>query len=130
MATRLQYYLVDDGGSDNTAGLIEKNDFFIRLKAKNQIQLIGLPKNAGKGFALKTGVEAASGTHVLTLDADMSTRPAELINWLKLNNGIFPDNEILIASRELPDSKITEKQGRKVLGNVFNLFGSLFYTAP
>jgi glycosyltransferase involved in cell wall biosynthesis/tetratricopeptide (TPR) repeat protein len=118
--------LVDDGSTDSTPELIAKDDFFNRLKDKNKIQLIRLPKNSGKGFALKTGVEAATGTHVLTLDADMSTRPSELINWLKLNNGILPDNEILIASRELDTSKIKEKQGRKILGEVFNLLVRFF----
>ncbi len=118
--------LVDDGSTDATAGLIEKDDFFNRLTAKNKIQLIRLAKNSGKGFALKAGVEAATGAHVLTLDADMSTRPSELINWLKLTNGILPENEILIASRELPDSKIKEKRGRQILGEVFNLLVRFF----
>jgi glycosyltransferase involved in cell wall biosynthesis/Flp pilus assembly protein TadD len=118
--------LVNDGSTDATGELIEKDDFFNRLKAKNKIQLIHLPKNTGKGFALKAGVEAATGTHVLTLDTDMSTRPSELINWLKLNNGILPENEIWIGSRELAASKITEKQGRKLLGEVFNLLVRFF----
>ena len=118
--------LVDDGSTDGTSDLIKSNDVFEQLQAKNKIQLIQLTKNAGKGFALKTGVEVATGTHVLTLDADMSTRPTELISWLKLNNNQFSNTEVWIASRELDSSKITEKKDRKVLGNVFNLLVRFF----
>ncbi|MEO6166356.1 MAG: tetratricopeptide repeat protein, partial [Chitinophagales bacterium] len=85
-----------------------------------KLSVILLEKNQGKGFALKKGVEAATGSHILTLDADMSARPVEIEKWLSINNNKLPENEIWIASREHPDSKITEVSSRKWTGRMFN----------
>lgn len=75
--------------------------------------------NQGKGRALQTGVMAASGEYVLTLDADMATRPITLMDWWQ-KRGRFYDKEILIGSRELRDSVVCDSWKRKVVGRVFN----------
>lgn len=112
--------LVDDGSIDDT------------LKKLNNInladcQVISLDKNSGKGAALQRGVEAATGTHILTLDADMATAPLELNNWLRqIPDHTFPDNEILVGSREHPDSDIKGEPTRRLMGIVFNFIIQLF----
>lgn len=112
--------IVDDGSTDNTSVAIRENDFFKQLDASGKFKLVSLPSNRGKGAALKAGVEAATGTHILTLDADMATRPSDVLKWLAANNQQFPEKEIWIASREHPDSKVTEYPARRRTGRAFN----------
>lgn len=112
--------IVDDGSTDGTVAAIDKNDFLKQEAEEGKLKVIQLGKNQGKGAALKKGVEIASGSHVLTLDADMSARPAEVEKWLSLENNKFPEDEIWIASREHPDSRITEISARRWTGRMFN----------
>lgn len=112
--------IVDDGSTDGTVAAITSNEFILQQETSGKCRLIKLPHNKGKGYALKAGVEAASGTHILTLDADMATRPLEIEKWLQLNHYKFPEREIWIASREHTDSKITEISSRRWTGRIFN----------
>ncbi len=111
--------VVDDGSKDNTVTLIEESDLYKELNTHGKFKLIKPGKNQGKGFALREGVLQATGSHVLTLDADMSTRPTELNNWLAAHK--VSNTEILIGSRELKASKVTERKSRNFIGKVFNL---------
>ncbi|MGB3077016.1 MAG: glycosyltransferase [Chitinophagales bacterium] len=112
--------VVDDGSTDGTVNSLKTNEFIKSQQEAGKCSLILMDKNQGKGAALKKGVEAAAGSHVLTLDADMSARPAELEKWLSINNNKLPENEIWIASREHADSKITEVSSRRWTGRIFN----------
>lgn len=113
--------VADDGSTDNTVQEIISNDFIRQLEQQGKFKFVSLPSNQGKGAALKAGVAAATGTHILTLDADMATRPVEIISWLATNNQQFPEQEIWIASREHADSKVKENPGRRRTGRMFNL---------
>tara|TARA_B100001121_G_scaffold305666_1_gene323568 strand:- start:255 stop:941 length:687 start_codon:yes stop_codon:yes gene_type:complete len=63
--------IVDDGSTDGTKEVLQN------LKDKNEIKLIFLDKNYGKGFALKTGFKEASGEIVITQDADLEYDPRD-----------------------------------------------------
>ena len=117
-----EWIVVNDGSSDDTVQKIEINTFYQTEKQNGRAQIISLTKNSGKGFALKAGVMTANGSHILTLDADMSSRPTEINQWLAKHQGKFPASTILIGSREHKDSKITELPMRRRLGRVFNFF--------
>ena len=71
--------VVDDGSSDNTVKKVRK------LRGVN---LICHPYNRGNGAAVKTGLRAASGDIIVTMDADLQDDPGEIPNLLaKLNEG-------------------------------------------
>jgi dolichyl-phosphate beta-glucosyltransferase len=107
--------VVDDGSKDDTSLQIREQ--------LPEVQLIQLANNQGKGGALRAGVLAAKGKHILTLDADMATHPTELIRWLKLlPNHQFRDDQILIGSRKHPQSDIDVREHRKWAGHLFNLW--------
>jgi glycosyltransferase involved in cell wall biosynthesis len=107
--------VVDDGSTDGTSGIAEEFD----------VKLIRHGQNRGKGSAIRTGVENASGDYVVFIDAD-NTYPAETIPKIveKLDGGY----DIVICSRALADSKGITAFNR--LGNA--LLGTMIkkYTAP
>jgi len=111
----LEVMIVDDGSTDSTAALSMKyanNHNFIKyLRAGNE--------NKGKGFAVKTGVMAASGDYILICDADMST-PIEEVD--KLIKWIDEGFDLVIGSRALNGSEIKVAQPwyRTYMGKIFN----------
>lgn len=64
--------VVDDGSTDGTRDLLEKN-----YAADPLVQVILHPQNKGKGAALRTGIAAARGALVIVQDADLEYDPNE-----------------------------------------------------
>lgn len=117
----LELIIVDDGSTDDTATKA-KQGLEKAFSSADLYQIIVLPKNLGKGGALQAGVEKASGDFILTLDADMATRPQELFSWLAhLPNNEFPRDTILVGSREHKDSVVQGTFIRRLAGLIFNL---------
>jgi hypothetical protein len=58
--------VVDDGSRDGTADIVGK-----RAAADPHIRLIALPRNRGRGYARSTGIAAAAGALIATVDADI-----------------------------------------------------------
>ncbi|NJN77100.1 MAG: glycosyltransferase [Saprospiraceae bacterium] len=113
--------VVDDGSTDGTADKVSKMLSEGLAKAE-RVEVIRLEKNQGKGAALQAGVEQATGDFILTLDADMASKPTLLKRWLQLlPNNEFRNDQILIGSREHKNSEIEAKSDRKTLGRVFNV---------
>jgi glycosyltransferase involved in cell wall biosynthesis len=63
--------VVDDGSTDLTMEI---------LAARNGVRVERLPKNQGKGMALRRGFELATGEIVVVQDADLELSPANIIN--------------------------------------------------
>lgn len=66
--------VVDDGSRDKTAA--------IASKIKN-IKLVKHAKNSGKGAAIRTGLNYATGDIILIQDADLEYNPAEIAKVVK-----------------------------------------------
>lgn len=69
--------LVDDGSVDGT------RDLLATLDGKQGIRVILHEKNQGKGAAVRTGIEAATGDVVLIQDADLEYDPRDYPALLK-----------------------------------------------
>ena len=72
--------LVNDASSDNTDGVIRK---YIEDNPGVNIQYQVHEKNQGKGAALHTGIDKASGNFVIIQDADLEYDPNEYGRLLK-----------------------------------------------
>lgn len=112
----VEVVIVDDGSTDQTVKAIQNHPDF---KDQEAIRLLPADKNLGKGGALALGVAEARHDFILTLDADMSTKPQELLHWKK-EAGVFREDTIYIASREHKDSDVQAQTSRRIVGNVFN----------
>lgn len=107
--------VVDDGSRDGTAALVE--DWSRR---EPRVRLLRLPKNRGKGAAVREGMLAAKGRYRLFRDADSSTAMKELEIFLeKLRAG----SDVVIASRRSERSRIARRQEqlREALGRGFTV---------
>ncbi|MCK9393874.1 MAG: dolichyl-phosphate beta-glucosyltransferase [Candidatus Paceibacterota bacterium] len=113
---KAEVIIVNDGSTDNTSLIIE-NVF----EEFDNLKLINLEKNYGKGFAVKTGVLSASGEIVIFLDADNSTSLSHIKEVVTL---IGDGYEVVIGSRDTKGSNVVEKQPlvRLGIGKIFSLF--------
>jgi dolichyl-phosphate beta-glucosyltransferase len=113
--------VVNDGSADDT------------VKVANQfgedIKLINLPVNQGKGAAVQTGIMAAQNDLVLFTDADLSTPISELP---KLVEAVEAGADIAIGSRAQTGSAIEKYQPlyRQLLGKFGNSLIRLFLGVP
>ena len=69
--------IVEDGSRDGTREILAEYD------GKNGIRVILHEKNAGKGAALRTAIQSATGDVMLIQDADLEYDPREYANLLK-----------------------------------------------
>lgn len=116
-APRVEVLVVDDGSSDATASRAEDAGRRYGL----DLRVLRLPKNRGKGFAVRTGCLEAAGRLILVSDADFST---PIYEWEKLASANAP---VAIGSRAVDESLVKERQslGRRTMGKLFNRIARL-----
>ncbi len=78
--------VVDDGSTDNS-----------KSKMQN-IKIISHEKNQGKGAAIRTGINEASGGLILIQDADLEYSPKD---YQALLTAFGPDNPVIYGSRNI-----------------------------
>jgi len=106
--------VVDDGSADATVALVEA----VR-ESWPQLAVIALPRNQGKGAAVRAGMLQARGEHRLFSDADLSTPIEELPHLRERLGGAC---QVAIASRAVAGSTIDVHQPgrREMMGRTYN----------
>lgn len=110
--------VVDDGSDDDTVKTA--------TAISDDIKVIQLKKNQGKGGAVRTGILQASGQYRIFSDADLSTPITELPKILTpLQNGA----DIAIGSRAMDYGMIKKHQPfyREFMGKSFNKIVQLLF---
>jgi hypothetical protein len=88
--------VVNDGSRDGTA------DVVVGLAARNpHVKLIDLPTNRGRGYARATGIAAAQGTLIATVDADIIL-PAD---WFTRAEEALTDHDA-VGGTAVPDGDV------------------------
>lgn len=106
--------VVDDGSRDNTSEIVTGAGVAgLRLVKNNE--------NHGKGYTVKQGVLAATGTYVLFTDADLSAPIEEAAKLFDV--AVKQAADVVIGSRAVDRSYIEKHQSRlrETGGIVFNL---------
>ncbi|MCP4229934.1 MAG: glycosyltransferase family 2 protein [bacterium] len=117
--------LVDDGSTDGTREIlknIEKKES--GADSKNDVKVIYLGKNVGKGAAVRAGIETADSDVLIIQDADLEYCPEEIPGLIK---PIFEGQaDVVYGSRFMGTNrvfKVWQYWGNKVL----TLFSNLLY---
>lgn len=79
--------IVNDGSTDATASEIRNS---IPIKSGRNFKIFRHTKNLGKGAAVRTGIQNATGDYIIIQDADLEYNPndiSRLIEPIKKNNG-------------------------------------------
>jgi dolichyl-phosphate beta-glucosyltransferase len=112
--------VVDDGSSDETARLVR--EFSLRWPS---IKLLRLPRNMGKGAAVRAGVLNSLGRFIVFNDADGATPPAMTERLLAaLEEGA----DVAIGSRDAfaDDRRVERTWRRALIGGVFSVLVNLW----
>ncbi len=92
----------DDGSTDGTAALVDANAL-----RDPRIRLNRLPRNEGKGGAVRAGMLAATGDYRFYVDADMNIAPFHVVPALAmLTSGVA---DVVTGKRSLSSYADTEK---------------------
>lgn len=119
----VEIIVVDDGSSDDTVQVAEKNLAAHPAIASRVLQYDG---NRGKGFAVRFGMSNSEADIVLFSDADLSTPIEELPKLIDpISNN---ECDVAFGSRAIDRSLIGERQPwrREQGGKIFNLIVRLF----
>jgi len=86
--------VVDDGSTDGTHSVL--------ANLPQEVRVITLRKNMGKGGAVKEGIAAATGEWAIIQDADLECLPEEIPSLLQPLKNILPNQKVAVmGSREL-----------------------------
>jgi glycosyltransferase involved in cell wall biosynthesis len=90
VACDLEIIIVDDASTDGSGEIVDK-------LASEQVKVVHHPKNRGKGAAMETGFQHASGDIILVQDADLEYDPRDYPELLApIING---DADVVFGSR-------------------------------
>lgn len=116
--------IVDDCSTDGTGAILD------RVADMPNVQVIRKDKNAGKGAALRTGFEHATGDFIIVQDADLEYDPRDIPPIIEpLLRG---EADIVYGSRFIGDvvhdKSFIHRLGNAVLTQASNLFSGLNLT--
>jgi glycosyltransferase involved in cell wall biosynthesis len=104
--------IVDDGSSDGTIETIE-------TISSDKIKILKHETNKGKGAAVRTGFDAASGDVVVIQDADLEYDPEDYAKLLKsIEDG---ETEVVYGVRTLETQRIIMRLGNEFVTWVTNI---------
>jgi dolichol-phosphate mannosyltransferase len=114
--------VVDDGSTDGTAAILEE------LRGDHpQVRVVAHSRNRGLGAALATGFREATGTVIVTMDADLS-HPLELIDRLV---AACEHADAAYGSRYVPGGgMIGVPWWRRLISRAANIVLRIAYLAP
>lgn len=113
-----QVVVVDDGSSDGTAAAVER----ARARYAGLVS-VRLPMNRGKGRALLSGFEAASGENIVFLDADLDLPPDQIPGFLAALDAA----DIVVGTKRASMATGAYPGLRRVLSRIFAFVtGGLF----
>lgn len=91
---RFEIVYVNDGSDDDTATLLEKE----RVARNGLLRVVAHDRSCGQSRAVISGIQAARGPVIVTLDGDGQNDPASIPDmWSRLTQGGAPDLNLVIC---------------------------------
>jgi len=107
-----EFIVVDDGSTDGTADLARS-----LLAPVARCQVLRSEVNLGKGSAIRIGIQASIGRHIVFTDADMAMDPSQIPRIAKA----LEHADLAIASRAIQGRGIDYgSRARNTMGRWFN----------
>ena len=116
--------VVDDCSSDGTAQILENIDLGLGTdsptsRGRTSLRVIRHLVNSGKGVAIRTAIQAATGDAVIIQDADLEYDPQDYVALLEpILDGRAP---VVYGVRNLDEQKLLFRLGNKILTLLTNL---------
>jgi glycosyltransferase involved in cell wall biosynthesis len=108
----VELLVVDDGSTDDTSQIARSHN-----SSAARFTVMSLP-HRGKASAVRAGMLAATGRHVLFTDADLST---PITYATKLTEALDSGADVAIGSREgIGATRVGEPAYRHIMGRIFN----------
>ncbi|MFI5177801.1 MAG: glycosyltransferase family 2 protein [Vicinamibacterales bacterium] len=120
---RTELIVVDDGSTDGT------RDLLTALQQQHTFKLVFQPKNAGKGAALRRGVQEVTGDLVVIQDADLEYSPEEFPELIEVICSGRAD--VVYGSRFLGRHRVflfTHYLGNRLLTSITNVLYNTMLT--
>jgi dolichol-phosphate mannosyltransferase len=75
---RFEFVFIDDGSQDDTVEQIRKIG-----QSRPDVKILVHQKNSGMGTAIKTGLGSSQGDLIITMDADLTFRPVDVLKLIE-----------------------------------------------
>jgi len=121
---KYEVIVIDDGSVDNSRSLLENNKKLYDKLLINEF-------NKGKGFSVKKGLLASSGTHIVFQDADLEYDPNDLLKFQKIFSDFDADGVIgsrFNYSEFTRTHNFLNKLGNTILTFIFNALYNTTFT--
>lgn len=99
---------VNDGSKDDT-----KSELLRAEVDCSHVKAVSYDENVGKGHAIRTGVQSASGEYIAFLDSDLDISPMHLKSFLEKIQ--LQNADIAIGSKMHPESVLHYPLSRKIM---------------
>ncbi len=120
LALDVEVIIVVEKSKDNTLALAKQYIDDESIKTHAHFQLIDNKVHRGKGYAVKSGVQYATGEYIFFCDADLAIPLAEILRFLAEFQE-RPDIDMLIGDRKYHQSSIKQTFIRRKFGYIFNV---------
>ena len=111
--------IVDDGSTDGTREFLREWEAEREKKSNDEVRILYQPQNMGKGAALRSGFQAATGELIIIQDADLEYHPQE---YPKLIEPILDGRADVVYGSRFLGTPRRVLMFRHTLGNKFLTF--------
>jgi glycosyltransferase involved in cell wall biosynthesis len=105
--------VVNDGSTDNTSTILKE----IAKTHEGHVRIISYTPNRGKGYAVRQGILHSQGDAVIFLDGDLDISPDLIKDYVER----LSTSDLVIASKNHPESNVKIPRSRAFLSRAFNL---------